>query len=122
MNYYFYIIHCFQPNTVSLQIPVFIEAPNIMDATSISIVLKTDIEKQFTLLFEPSFPVLYVPSINGPYINYFFSNLTGGNQVDINLPTNFTGNLFQFNTSGNRLQTIKALSTINGNHSNVYSL
>lgn len=122
MKYYFYIIHFFQPNVVSLQLPVYMGAVDAIAATAAASALKSAIASQFQLAFEPSDPVLLVPSVNGPYFDYFFSNLNNGNQVTINLPINFNGNVFQCINKGKPLAAVNALVTIPGNHPNFYSL
>ena len=122
MNYYFYLIHVLNPNVVSLQVPIYIEASDVNDASQKADVVKNLFQNQFQLLFEPSQPVLFVQSINAASFGSFFSKLGNGNKVKINLPVGFNINLFQYNLNLPALTTLDALVLVVGNHPTVYSL
>ena len=121
MNFYFYILHLLQPNVVSLQVPIYIEASDIKDAQTKADTIKNLVKTQFDLLFEPSAPILYNQSINGPSFGSFFTKLGNGQKVILNLPINFSINFYQFNHA-NALTALDALILVPGSHAPVYSL
>lgn len=116
------MIHMFQQNIVSLQLPIYIEAVDLEDAISKASVIKGLISHQFELLFEPSDPVLLSQAINnGPSFGTFFSALGNGNKVTLNLPANFNITLYQPHLN-KVVSSIEARVLIGGANPTIYSL
>ncbi|MCG8521900.1 MAG: hypothetical protein MI744_06815 [Pseudomonadales bacterium] len=122
MNHYFYLIHPFLKSTASLQLPLLIEAPDLASAKKNAQSLRALIKKQFDLLFEPSDPVLVIPSVNEARFDAFMDRLKNGAVVTLNLPVGHSFNFHQLKPHGQALQSIQALVLVPGNQSSYYSL
>ena len=122
MNHYFYLIHLFLKSTVSLQLPLFIGAPDLASAKNDAHLLKGLIEKQFDLLFEPSNPVLVVAGVNEARFDAFVNRLKSGSVVTLNLPIGHSFNFHQFKPHGQALQSILAIVLVPGDQSHCYAL
>lgn len=122
MSHYFYLIHPFLKSTASLQLPLYIEAPNLASAKKHALSLRALIEKQFDLLFEPSDPVLVIPSVNESRFDAFMDRLKNSTVVTLNLPVGNLYNFHQLRPRGQALQAIQALVLVHGNQSQYYTL
>lgn len=122
MSLYFFMIHVFQPNVVSLCIPLYIQALSPQDAQTQANNLTTAFSNQFRILFCPNAPCLLVPSVNGPTFNALISQLQQGNTVMVSLPVNHSFILHQKQPHTNPLSALEAMSLIPGNHSMQYAL
>ena len=122
MNFYFYVIHVFLPSTASFQIPVYIRAAHLEAAKTVADELECNLKKQFELLMPPSDPIRVISGRNEPQFDAFVSQITAGKSVTINLPPKFTGDLFQLDKSGSRLDSVMARVIVPGHESEYYSL
>lgn len=122
MNHYFYLIHPFLKSTVSLQLPLYIEAQDLASAQKDALSLKALIQEQFDLLFEPSDPVLVIASVNESRFDAFMNRLNNGAVVTLNLPAGHSFSFHQLKPHGQALQEIRALVLVAGNQSSYYAL
>ena len=122
MNHYFYLIHPFLKSTASLELPLYIEAPDLAAAQQDALSLKALIKKQFDLLIEPSDPVLVIPSVNGSRLDHFMNRLRNGATVTLNLPVGHTFTFHQLKPHGMPLQAVQAIVSVPGKQSPYYAL
>ena len=122
MNHYFYLIHPFLKSTVSLELPLYIEAQDLASAQNDALSLKELIQNQFELLFEPSDPVLVIASVNESSFDAFMNRLSNGTVVTLHLPVGHSFSFHQLKPHSQVLQAIEALVLVPGHQSQCYSL
>ena len=122
MIHYFYLIYPFLKSTISLELPLYIEAPDLASAKKDAQLLRGLIETQFDFLIEPSDPVLVVPKVNEPSFDAFMNRLINGDVVTLSLPVGHSFNFHQLKPHGQALQEIQARVLVPGNHSLRYAL
>ncbi len=122
MPRYFYLIHPFLASVVSLEVPLYLAAPDISQAKADAQLLIAAFKTQFDILFEPSDPLLVVPSVNESRFDALIARLKSEPKVDINLPQQFSVSCYQHPPFSSALITVEARVLVPGTHSSVYSL
>ena len=122
MALYFYLIHPFLPDVVALQVPLYLSAPDIDSAKRDAQALLAAFRTQFAILFDPSDPVLVVPSVNQARFDALIATTKTQPNVTINLPVAAAFSCFQHAPHTSPLATLEARVLVSGTHASIYSL